>query len=373
MTDKATEIQLPAIFKSNLPEPTEVQEKLKATFGTMYTKIEAELNDAVDDVTTKAGREAIASRSYKISRTKTGLEKAAKELTAEQNAIVKVVTTERLEMCSTMDALRDRSREPLNKWEAQEVARVAGLKAALEYLQDLGRVDAMTAPDQIRKMIEELTITFTSEDWAEYQAAAEAAHNLAVEKFTADLIASEKRIADEAELAELRAKAAEQQRKEEAARLEQAAREQAEHAEQQEKARQQAAKEQADRDAAELVKAEKARAEQAEARAKQAEADAIAAAEKAEADKIAAAEQAEAIKVRAEEFARNEERNRLARIAEGEKEAEEARAADLQHRKKINNGALEALIKCSEISQEQAKMIIEAMVKNQIPHVKISY
>ena len=373
MTDKATEIQLPAIFQNTMPAPTEVAAQFREAFGTIYGKIEAEIEEFEVDLTTKKGRDAVASLAYKIAKTKTGLEKAANSLTEEQKAMVKVVVSERQEMSATLDKLRDKAREPLNKWEAQEVARVAGLKAALEYLNDLGRVDAMTAPDQIRKMIEELTITFTSEDWAEYQAAAEAAHNLAVEKFTADLIASEKRIADEAELAELRAKAAEQQRKEEAARLEQAAREQAEHAEQQEKARQQAAKEQADRDAAELVKAEKARAEQAEARAKQFEADAIAAAKQAEADKIAAAEQAEAIKIRAEEFARNEERNRLARIAEGEKEAEEARAADLQHRKKINNAALEALIKCSEISQEQAKMIIEAMVKNQIPHVKISY
>ncbi len=362
MNEQTAEIQLPEIFKSNLPAPTEVAAKFKEAFGTIYTKIEAEIKDAPVDLSTVKGRKAVASLAHKISRTKTGLENAANSLTKEQKDMVKVVVAERQEMSETLDKLRDKAREPLNKWEAQEAARVEILKGALEYLQDLGRVDSMTAPDQIRKMIDALGKTFTSEDWAEYQAAAKAAHAAALAKFTADLAASEKRIADEAELSELRELKAEQERKATAERLETERKEQEAETERAELERQRVATEVAEQAAADLVKAEQERAEQAEARAKQAEEQRKADAEQAEIDKKAAAE-----------VAVNEEPNRLARIAETERVAEEARAADLKHRKNINNAALEALIKCSEITEDQGKMILQAVSKNQVPHVKISY
>lgn len=81
MTETIDEIQLPAIMGQNLPNPTEVSAQYKAAFGTIYAKIEEEISGATIDLTTKSGRDLVASRAYKIARTKTGLQKAAKALT----------------------------------------------------------------------------------------------------------------------------------------------------------------------------------------------------------------------------------------------------------------------------------------------------
>lgn len=86
-----------------------------------------------------------------------------------------------------------------------------------------------------------------------------------------------------------------------------------------------------------------------------------------------AAEQAEAERIESEEFARNEERNRLARIDQGRLEHEAARAKDKKNQKRVNSDALKAMTACAGVTEEQGKSIIAAIVNGRIPHVKISY
>lgn len=362
MTEKNDEIQLPAIFKSNLPKPAEVQEQMHEAFGTIYTKLEAEIAATPIDLETKKGRDALASLAYKISRTKTGLDKTAKGLTDEQTALINAVNQERKEMRETLDKLRDKAREPLNKWEEAEKKRVEDIEAALAELRDLGRVDAQCTPAMIEAAITSVNHTFAATMWDEYEAPAKAALEIAVEKFNKDLEAARDRMAKEQELEELRALKAEQERKEAEARAKAEAEAEAKREAEQEEARQKAAQERAEREAAEKIEAERKAKEEAEQRAKQAEADRIAAEKKAEEDKAAAIE---AERKRIEE----EERQRIER----ERAAAEAREADLKHRKKINNAALEAIMKASEISEDQAKMIVQAIAKGQVPHTKITY
>ncbi|MCK4857129.1 MAG: hypothetical protein KAT58_04095 [candidate division Zixibacteria bacterium] len=98
-------IEMPAM---NLPSPTEIGEKIHKSFQTIYKKLEQQIEEAEPDVTTNAGREKIASLAYKIARTKTGLDKAATSLTADQKEIIDVVNKERREMRDDLDGLRDR-------------------------------------------------------------------------------------------------------------------------------------------------------------------------------------------------------------------------------------------------------------------------
>ena len=57
---------------------------------------------------------------------------------------------------------------------------------------------------------------------------------------------------------------------------------------------------------------------------------------------------------------------------EAERKAEEARLANVEHVKAINNEALNAIV-IMGFSEEQAKAVITAIAKNRIPHISIKY
>lgn len=353
--DTKTETALIEMPAMNLPSPTEIGDKIHASFKGIYEKLEQQIKDADQDVTTKVGREKIASLAYKIARTKTGLDDAAADLTADQKSIIDVVNKERREMREELDGLRDKARKPLNVWEAGEAERVSELKAALEFLQDLGRVDPMISPDVIASELIVLKTNYLGHAWSEYQEEATTAYETALEKFTSDLEASQTRIADEAELEELRALKADQDEKEAAEKADAERVEQERLAEERRKSEterlEREAKERAERESKEALDAANQRTKDA----------------KAEAERQAAA----TIKEAADKVERK--RKEAEDQAERERLAEEERAADLKHRKKINNAALTAILKASEVSDAQGKMIIQAISKGQVPHISIKY
>ena len=87
------------------------------------------------------------------------------------------------------------------------------------------------------------------------------------------------------------------------------------------------------------------------------------------------AEQAELERLRKEEQDRlqreRDEREQAAKIA-AEQKAESERLANVEHVKAINNEALNAIVLMG-FSEEQAKAVITAIAKNQIPNVSIKY
>jgi len=93
----------------------------------------------------------------------------------------------------------------------------------------------------------------------------------------------------------------------------------------------------------------------------------------AESDKKQAAIDAEQARLKSIEDERlaGIERQRLAQKAIDDEAA--ARAANIEHLKKINNEALDSLLKVTTLPAEQLKMIIRAVAKNEISHIKINY
>jgi colicin import membrane protein len=87
--------------------------------------IEKEVSLEVPDTSTDKGRKAIASNAAKVSKSKTLLDKMGKELTDKLNLAIKPINAERKLARDTLDSLRDRTREPLNKYEADELAAAA--------------------------------------------------------------------------------------------------------------------------------------------------------------------------------------------------------------------------------------------------------
>ena len=86
--------------------------------------IEKEARSLVPDVTTKKGRDAIASMAHKVARSKTYIDNAGKDLVAELKALPKQIDESRRVVRERLDALKDEVRRPLTEWEAEQ-ARIA--------------------------------------------------------------------------------------------------------------------------------------------------------------------------------------------------------------------------------------------------------
>lgn len=312
-------------------------------------KIRAEIDSFVPDVTTRKGREEIASIAHRVSRSKTALDGVGKELVAELKEIPKKIDAERKRMRDTLDAWRDEVRAPLNEWEAAEEARKAKHQGAIDQINlrlECRDLDST----ELRQNIEWLEGLAIDESWEEFEPEALRAKDKALAALREALVARQKYEAEQAELEELRRKQAEQEQKEREAAI---AREAEERARREAELRAQQEREAAARRELEL----KLQAEQAEREKLEAQQRAEQAAKDAEARAQAAAEA---------------ERQRIAdEQAEIERQAK-AREADKAHKAAINSAALEAFI-AGGMPEDCAKQAVILIAKRQIPNVTINY
>lgn len=292
--------------------------------------IEKEARSLVPDVTTKKGRDAIASMAHKVARSKTYIDNAGKDLVADLKALPKQIDESRRVVRERLDALKDEVRRPLTEWEAEQ-ARIAAEKAAEE---ERLRIEAeeKAALEALKKQIE-----------ADHEMALLMNEDLDREQADKAAEAERQRIAHEEEIKRLAAAAA-------AREVEQRAQREREEA--------------ALREAA------------LKAQAEQAERDRIAAEQKAEADKQAAVEaerrkaQEEADRIRQEA-----EQREQARLAEEKRKADEQarREADVKHRKFVGTEIVKALLANTSLTRDQAIEVLTAIKDGNIPHTGISY
>ncbi|CAA0341714.1 TolA protein [Klebsiella pneumoniae] len=292
--------------------------------------IEKEARSLVPDVTTKKGRDAIASMAHKVARSKTYIDNAGKDLVAELKALPKQIDESRRVVRERLDALKDEVRRPLTEWEAEQ--------------ERIKAEEAMTALH-----VEALAM---NEDFDRQLAARiESDHEMALlmndafDREQADKAAEaeRQRIAHEEEIKRLAAAAA-------AREVEQRAQREREEA--------------AHREA--VLKAQ----------AEQAERDRIAAEQKAEAEKQAAIE-AERRKAQeeADRIRREAELREQARLAEEKRKADEQarREADVKHRKAVGAEVVKALMANTSLTRDQAIEVLAAVKDGRIPHTGISY
>lgn len=97
--------------------------------GPILSMIEAEVSAEVPDTTTAKGRKIIASNAYKVSQSKSLLEKMGKALADNLNAKLKPINSERKQARDALDALKDKIRCPLNEWEAEECRKKEEIEA----------------------------------------------------------------------------------------------------------------------------------------------------------------------------------------------------------------------------------------------------
>ena len=293
-------------------------------------KIEKEARSLVPDVSTKKGRDAIASMAHKVARSKTYIDNAGKDLVAELKALPKQIDESRRIVRERLDALKDEVRRPLTEWEAEQ-ERIKAEEAS-----------AAKAEEDRKKFESDHEIALLMNDAFDREVAEKKAE------------AERQRIAHEEELKRQAAEQARREAEEKAAADLAAAKKREEDAI--------AAKAQA-----ELL------AKQAQERAEQEAKDAAA---KAEAEKKAAiaAEQRKA-QEEADRIKREAEQKEAARLAEEKRIADEkaAREADVKHRKAVGTNIVNALTANTSISRDQAIEVLKALMDGLVPRTQINY
>ena len=92
------------------------------TLQSLLDDIETDALSIVPDVETVEGRKFIASNAYAVSRCKTTIIDAKKDLTAERRDELKIINQRGAHVEKFLDGVRDRARKELNEWEAEQEA-----------------------------------------------------------------------------------------------------------------------------------------------------------------------------------------------------------------------------------------------------------
>ncbi len=340
MADGATDTQLVTIPKDNALQIFTTP----AMVDPILTGIRQKIDEFKPDISTAAGRKAIASIAYKVAQSKKYLDGVGKELVAAQEEIPNKIDASRKRIRDTLDAWKDEVRKPLTDWEAAEEARVNRIKADLAELQAVIDDRQERTSEIVRERLAEVKAKAITEDrWNEYVGAGAELKDKATAALETALAEAEKREAEAAELARLRAAAAERDRL--------------------------AREEQAKRDAEERERKV---------------AEAAAAAERAKAETAARLAQEEAARKEREHKAAIEavERRAIEAAAKAKAEIEDAqrrelaekakREADREHRAMINRAALAALVD-NGIAEDVAKQVVTLIAAGSIPAVSIFY
>jgi septal ring factor EnvC (AmiA/AmiB activator) len=302
----------------------------------------------VPDMSTKKGRDRVRSLAAKVAKTKTALDSLGKELTEDWKKQAKVVDGSRKTMREELDSIRDEVRAPLTEYENREKNRVQVLDDFYDGIVNLSKtvnseLDCALTIEELEANLSKLELIVVDETLQERELDCIKAKARGVDKLKSTIEDIKQREKKERELEELRLKQAEKDREERERKIaEEAA----------EKAREEASK---------LIVQQQQEAEAREAQAKyeleQAEERAKQAAIKAEQDKQLA--------IDAEKARQKAEQERL------EQEAI-AREANIKHKKKTNNEAMQGFID-GGLSEEDAKTAVTLIAKGLIQHTKISY
>ena len=252
------------------------------------------------DIATEKARTEFKRFARPLQKLRTGIEARAKELTGATKRKIAAIDAEKRRLVGIVGGIEDEVLAPLTSWEAEEEARKLELSKTVNDLCELGQAHRYPDIDSIEDAIRQLE-SFDLSTMQEYKIGAESAIAASLKVLKPELERRKEMEAQAAELAKLRAEAAERAEKDRQATLAKIAQQQAEQA---------------------IVT----------------------------------------------------ERKRAADAAKAEYEAMEARAADDVHRDQVHTASRAALmIACESLVIEEATIIVAAIAKGLIPHVKIEY
>ncbi len=291
----------------------------KEQLDPLIEAIEKEARSLVPDVSTKKGRDAIASMAHKVARSKTYIDNAGKDLVAELKALPKQIDESRRIVRERLNALKDEVRKPLTDWEAEQERKKAEEEARIKAEEDRKQFEAdhemalLMNKDFDREREEQRRLAEQAQRERDEQLkreAAEQARRDTEAKHRAELEAAARREAEE----KARAEAAERKRIEEVQRIQREAEAARQHAEQEKQ---------------EAIAAERRRQQEVED----------------------------------------------ARLAEQKRIADETakREANVKHRKTVGTEIVNALLANTSLTREQAIEVLTALKDGLVPRAKIHY
>lgn len=326
--------------------------KDKSQISAIVEKIRAITDAEPRDASNALGRAAIRSLAMKVKRSKTYLDGIGKELVDDLKELPKTIDASRKLARDQLDALHDEVRKPLTDWE-EEQERAEAMKAAAAKAE----ADRIASVDEAIANIKQAALSVMGKPAATILAVIQQAEQ---SELDADMFRDRMAEAEEAKAAAI-------------ATLKQLA-EAATAAENRERiererivAEEAAAKERAANEKR-ILDAQLATG-RAEAERKAAEQRAI----DAERRQKEAAEQAEIDRKAAEQRAIQQEQARAAAEKAAAEAAEAKRAADVEHRKCVNNGAVDALLQHTGLTLDEARVVVKAIATGKIPNVTIKY
>lgn len=328
----------------NLPEVPKKETALKVYqieggLSPWVEKIRKEVEAFVPDVTTKKGRDAIASVAHKVARSKIALDNIGKELVAELKEIPKKIDAERSRVRKELDTLRDKIRQPLTDWEKNEEEKEVKKRAFIDGLKShVYEIEGLNS-DEIHSVISKLESIEIPNWLGDYIPEGFSTKERELKKLHIiyDNILTQKQHKEEVE--KLRAEAI--------------------------------AREQADREAAIAKAAEERVIKAAEDKA---EAE-LAASKQRELELELQAEKAERGKLEAQQREAHAVENEKKRVREEARKAEEERIKreeDKEHRRTINSAAKDDLV-ASGIDDGTAVTVVTLIAKKLIRNIHIEY
>jgi hypothetical protein len=331
-------------------------ETMLAPFSPVRAAIEAakaENAAKVFDLTTSTGEKEARSHIYSLRRMKGEIARVHKDTKAEVLAAGRRIDAVAKELTGHVEEMIDVHQKPLDELEAREAARKAAHEARLAELQ-LNPLEVFADAATVQAVIDRVNAIVVDDTWQEYQPQAATLQQATLRTLEQRHAALVKAEAEAAELARLRAEAAERDAK---LKAEQSAREQAEREARIAAQAAEDARRKAEQEAADKLRAEKEAAEKALA---------------AEREKTARAERdAEQAKRKAAEAEVARERK-----AKAEAAAEEERAANTRHRNAVKRKAVEAIMDVADVAGSHRGLvaaIIDAITDGKIPGVTIRF
>ncbi|MEG2271506.1 MAG: hypothetical protein RSC05_04475 [Acinetobacter sp.] len=346
--------------------------KIDGGAQSLFDRIAEQARSVVPDLSTDKGRKAIASMARKVASSKTAFDAHGKELKEQYTIITSKIDADRKLFRDACDALRDEIRKPLTEWEEAKEKYEAELNAKVEYIKSFQWIIENQSSDDIKKALNTVNAIEIDDSFENLKDQAELAKFKSIESLKSQLDSALKTEEQTAELERLRK---EQQEREQRERDERIAKEAADKARIEAEAKALAEKQRFEREQkeqAELAKRQQHEADEREARLQAEKEAALLREEQLKQQAIEREKQAEIDRKNAIEQERLRIEREQADKEESDRKAEEARLANVEHMRSINNAILSKLCEI-DLDESQAKAVISAIAKGQVPHVSIKY
>ena len=346
--------------------------------------IKEKVETEVFDITTEEGRKRMNRVSLDVGGAVRKLEKMALGLTEESRNFVGLVNAEKKRMKEELYDVRDIVKAPLDAFNEKEEQRKENHKANIELLKTLKNCNPNQSSDFIKGELNKLNDLYNSvDDWQEFKDSAEGAYHVSMSFLNGAISTQEKLEKEAVEAEKVRIEQEAIATKEREDRIAKDAADKAKREAEEKAANDKIIADQKAKDARDKIEADKIAAEKREQDAIQAKIDAdkkavndaliakqaeTAAIDRAEKRRIDDLNHAEMEK----EAAIIAEREKIAREKQLEIDAQKAREADIENKRKVHNDIKDMLMAIG-LDVSQAKNIISAMAQSKVPHVKINY